>query len=571
MTKKLFSGFLEKPIQLLSIILFFALALRLWGIWFGLPYIYHHDEGHEVLRALQLGMGSFNFERVAKGGYFYVLFVEYGILFIVLKLTGFIQSTTDFALLYFRDPSIFYLVGRVTTALIGVLNVYLVFYLGKIAYSRNAGLLAALFLVFNSIHAESSQSITVDVPLTCLMTAALIFAIHIKNFGGASNYYWGATVAGLAFITKLPGVMVLIPLLLGHWYYISKQETSKKTLNHFFSKKLIISGLIFSAVTVIGNPGIIVNFVSLIRFIFTSYAGDSSDALEEISQDEPVNLFLFYFDSLEESMGLILLIVSLIAVIYSFFRRREEDIILIVFLISFYLAIALFDNPSLRYPRYILPMIPVLAVLSGRVLQELIAKTWPHRLNFILSIIAVLLILEPGYTIVLRNNVISHKDTRTYAVEWIEKNIPAGSKILIEGTSSKVIKSTVPLRNSWDNIEQELAVHKSESPSRVKLYRKFYEMEFKARSNNTYTLELVGPWTRARDIPIQDLSYYKKKGVEYFVLRSDVYHESVRLGKVFLPFLEQLKNDPEVSLIKKIENNPFNRPGPTIEIYRYNR
>ncbi len=55
-------------------ILLAAFVLRVWGASFGLPFVYHPDEGFEVNRALQLGTGEFdfNFFRMVKGGYFYL-------------------------------------------------------------------------------------------------------------------------------------------------------------------------------------------------------------------------------------------------------------------------------------------------------------------------------------------------------------------------------------------------------------------------------------------------------------------------------------------------------------------
>jgi hypothetical protein len=74
-----------------------ALLVRLWGTWHGLPYSYISDEYHEVMRALQLGAGSFNFERTGKGGFYFVLFFEYGVYFLLLKLAGVVDSAQDFA------------------------------------------------------------------------------------------------------------------------------------------------------------------------------------------------------------------------------------------------------------------------------------------------------------------------------------------------------------------------------------------------------------------------------------------------------------------------------------------
>ena len=32
-----------------------AIVLRIWGIWFGLPHIFHNDEGFEVVRKMNDG------------------------------------------------------------------------------------------------------------------------------------------------------------------------------------------------------------------------------------------------------------------------------------------------------------------------------------------------------------------------------------------------------------------------------------------------------------------------------------------------------------------------------------
>ena len=69
--------------SLVLVIVLGAFGLRIWGIQFGLPYLFHNDEGFEVIRALQLGSGEFDFDRVSKGGYFYLLFIEFGFLFVL--------------------------------------------------------------------------------------------------------------------------------------------------------------------------------------------------------------------------------------------------------------------------------------------------------------------------------------------------------------------------------------------------------------------------------------------------------------------------------------------------------
>ena len=67
-------------------ILGIALGLRLWGINFGLPYDFTPDEVHEIVRALKLGAGEYSWT-MGKGGLYYFLFVEYGLLYVFWWIT----------------------------------------------------------------------------------------------------------------------------------------------------------------------------------------------------------------------------------------------------------------------------------------------------------------------------------------------------------------------------------------------------------------------------------------------------------------------------------------------------
>ena len=72
--------------QLSVIVVAIAVALRLWGIDYGLPFVYWTDEYHEVMRAMELGAGGFNFGRTSKGGFYLLLFFEYAIYYVFLRV-----------------------------------------------------------------------------------------------------------------------------------------------------------------------------------------------------------------------------------------------------------------------------------------------------------------------------------------------------------------------------------------------------------------------------------------------------------------------------------------------------
>ena len=251
-----------------------ALLIRVWGTWYGLPFSFYADEYHEVMRALELGTGSFNFDRVTKGGFYLLLFVEYGTYFVLLKLMGVVATAQEFAEEFVRDPSAFYLMGRMTAAVFGTITVAAAFFVARQAYSATAGLLAALFLAVNTLHIDLSRVIGVDVPMTMLATLALYFALRIADSGQRKDYLLAALCAALATTTKLTGIVVLLPLLIAHTYSVANAESGLR--GWFGSRNLWLAALVFAGVLVATNPGFLKS-AEFIKYLFSSPANDVMD------------------------------------------------------------------------------------------------------------------------------------------------------------------------------------------------------------------------------------------------------------------------------------------------------
>jgi dolichyl-phosphate-mannose--protein O-mannosyl transferase len=143
-----------------------------------------------------------------KGGLYYLLFAEYGIYFVALKLSGAIASTKEFAELFVRDPSMFYLMGRATTALFGSATVLAVYALARQVYRAPAALLAAIFLAVNVLHVDLSHRVNVDVLMTLLAVVSLYFAMRITTDGMRRDYLLAALFAGLAATTKITAILL---------------------------------------------------------------------------------------------------------------------------------------------------------------------------------------------------------------------------------------------------------------------------------------------------------------------------------------------------------------------------
>jgi 4-amino-4-deoxy-L-arabinose transferase-like glycosyltransferase len=534
-----------------------AAILRLWGIDYGLPFSYFNDEYHEVLRALQLGSGSFNLHRVGKGGFYYVLFVEYGLYFVWLKASGAVSSAADFARDFVRDPSAFYLMGRATAALCGTLTVLVVYGIGRRAYAPGAALMAAAFLAACTLHVDLSHRIGVDVPMTLAVAAALLYALRIAESGRRSDYVVAAILAALATTTKLPGVLTLVPLTIAHVMNCRGRGVGLRgTLT---ARPLWLAAALFLLVLVATNPGVFVYSNPVALFTAPEVpAGEMEEALPAVTAAP--NLYFFYLAVIRDALGLPLALLAAAGVALAFWRRTRADVILLSLGLVFYLAISSTGSATLYYPRYALPVIVVLVVLAARILQELWESRLPGR-RVLLPVAVAILVAFPLVESVRVNHLFAQEDTRTLAKEWIEGRIPPGTRIWIESQKIKPSNGTVQLNDDPGNLARRIEYWKTAEPKQAK----YLALVLETQSGVTYDLEL------ARVGQFKSLAEYLASGVEYFVVRPDYLSESRRTNAGSVRLLEDLRSSPDVKRIQAFYPDPRERPGPAIEIYRVAR
>jgi len=550
------------PVAMLMVgVLTVALVARMWGIDFGLPFLFHNDEGNEVLRALQLGSGSFDFERISKGGYFYVLFVEFGFLFVFLKILGVVNSASDFGAYFIQDPTAFYLLGRATTAAIGAFTVYVVYRIGRLAYSPMAALFAAILLAVNILHAQLSHYITVDVPMVCLASGSLYFAIKITIDGETKDYLWAAALAALAASTKISAVLLLLPLLISHIFQVRNSGGNWK--GYFLDSRFVRSAFLFFGLYVIVTPGILVNigpFASHFLEVFggsseASNAADGSEVAKSFAAR--TNLFVFYLNKIIASMTLPVFLLCGAGALYALWRRRQADIILLSFAAVVYVVMSLSADKQLFFPRYILPLIPVMVLFGGRVLDRVFGLLNDRARRYVVPLVLIVICAMPVLEIAGNNYVAGQKDTRAIAKEWFDTEIPYGSKVFIEGSRGSLYEGTVPLRNSAENINAVIEFYNESNPGKARYFR----MALKAANEKSYDLFGVRP------NELETLGFYKELGIQYFILRP-TYYENSRLRMHWSGLVEEIRADPDCRLVHSFESVPNVTPGPAIEIYQ---
>jgi hypothetical protein len=314
--------------------------------------------------------------------------------------------------------------------------------------------------------------------------------------------------------------------------------------------------VLFFVVWVATNPGILLadDFFSL----FTESGVESSEEMVE-GAIRP-NLWLFYLGVLKESMGWPLLSVSLCGAAYALWKRRPADWMLLSYGVVNYVAIASTTSENLYFPRYALPIIIVLSILAGRVMAEMI-DLLPKWRAAVATAFILLVTVGPLTQSARFSYSLTQTDTRTLAKEWIDANIPSGSKVLIEGGKIAASRLTVQLDDSKESLDRRIEYWRVVEPRQAK----FLQIRRSVHEGGGYELELV------RVNSVMPLDEYLNRGIEYFVVRPESFLGSRKADSDSAKFMGALQRHAKIRMIARFEAGDSLRQGPPIEVYRIDR
>lgn len=560
----------------LALLLLAALAVRLYGIRHGLPYGYQIDEKFIVNHAIGFGTGDLNPHVFHWPGtsLMYLIFAEYGLLFAAGYCVGAFGSPSDFAAFFINHPTIFYLIGRVTMAVLGTLTVFLVYRLGKRVYGASAGLAGAALFAFGYLAVGLDHFTMPDTLLTFLWVVGMILAYRIMISGSISAYLWCGAVIGVAVATKYNGAALILPLILAHVFGIRKEQRGWTRI--LADKRLLWAGVMVA-----------VGFILLCPFSVLDFSTFSQDLLWQFRRvhagsfgvDVDNALVYYVLKGLPRSTGIMITIVSIVGWGYALVRHKHQDILL-GGLILFYLGYI--GSWKVGVDKYLLPILPFLAILAGRFLTELFAKfrLSPPVAKRYLAVTVLVLLAEPLAHSIYNDYLLTQKDTRTQAKEWIEDNIPAGSHIALDSGNFDAAKFSPPLNDSveslqarYEQLEKDFPETWAASKDKITQYLKI-RMEYQEDAGYTLT-RIVHNNTNQNTGSAANLKELAKNNVAYIVASSyayDVYKDPLyikrnpEMGRYYSDYYDSL--DDQCRLLKTFQPLTAQGPGPVIKIYQ---
>jgi dolichyl-phosphate-mannose-protein mannosyltransferase len=409
-----------------AVLLLGALVLRLWGVRHGLPYSYNSDEdAHFVPGAIGLfGHGWNPHYFVNPPAFTYGLHVVFAVAFGGGDGAGHAYAT---------DPGAVFTAGRVASAVLGTAAVAALYAAGARLWNRATGLLAggvmavAFLPVFYSHMALNDVPATLGVALALWGAALALDGDHarIGRGGGRArrrapgNRAWpwvlAGAGAGLAAATKYTGGIALVAVLGAAW-------AARRP------RGAVLAVLCAAVAFVAADPYALLDLPALRHGLSLQQDYSSGAAAAKLGIDGRGGL-AYYAWTLTWGLGWVPALAAVAGAVLLLARDRAGALVLVPAPVLF---LAYMGAQDRYFGRWLLPIVPILALLAAHAAVTLVRQVPLHRRLAAFAVAAVVLLAQGTWTSVASDRKLSRADSRNQARAWMVAHVPAGARIVVE-------------------------------------------------------------------------------------------------------------------------------------------
>jgi hypothetical protein len=306
--------------------------------------------------------------------------------------------------------------------------VLLTFALGRQVYGENVGLLAAAFVAVMVLHVQQAHFYTVDALLVFFTVGTLFCAIRLAGRGRSFDAWMAGVWAGLALGTKFSVVLLVLPLgtaLLG------SPTTSPSGQRWDRLRRGLACGTATLAIFALTNPFALLEFSTFWRNV------ETQSSIVRGVWDVPYTRQFYgalpylypIVQQLRWGMGWPLGLIAFGGLVYAVWQavreppRRAEWVLLVWMLPGFAFVGALYA----KFPRYLLPWTPLLALYAARLLFVL-----DRRSRYLSLSLACLSLVYSFLCCVSLLNLYRAPHPWQVASEWFDDHVPRGAVVAVE-------------------------------------------------------------------------------------------------------------------------------------------
>ncbi|MDP2909972.1 MAG: glycosyltransferase family 39 protein, partial [bacterium] len=218
--------FKEKSRIILVAILLFSFAIGITGIFYSrsLPYAVQ-DEAPNMITTLKM-MADGSFRPAYPSSYYfpltaYIYLPFFAVLFIFLRLSGFVTSLAALKVIGIIDYAEFLPLVRFISVLFGVASVFLIYKITeKLFNNKFTGLISSFLLSTSLLFVQLSHFGRVWILQIFFILFALyliIAKLYLKDKPLWKDYFWTAISIGVSFGINMVGLFIYLPFLVVHF------------------------------------------------------------------------------------------------------------------------------------------------------------------------------------------------------------------------------------------------------------------------------------------------------------------------------------------------------------------
>ncbi|MBI3288996.1 MAG: glycosyltransferase family 39 protein [Elusimicrobia bacterium] len=395
-----------------------AIALRLCGITWGLPFTFNADEPHVINLAVSFGGGSlrpYSFKYPTLWPY--LLFACYGLYFLVWSGLGLWRSVSDFIGLYAWHPGGFYLIARLLSTAFTLLGAAALWRSDRDYFGRTPRPWAALLLAFSPVLIELAHSAKPDALMFFLSCVAWHFAMRLYHEGDRAAHWACGAFFGLAMSAQYSAGPAALLLPAAH--FLGKKKAPVRWL---------LEGMTAAAAGFLaGSPYALLDFQNF-KFWMSMRSPTELAVFGSLDRGAMLRRVLWNAWSFAGPGAAGLAAAVGLARLWA----KDKRLVLVVAApIAFYTLI-LSSDPNGGWQRFLLGCYPGLALLAS------VGLTWAEGLAVPIAkpLWAALLAcaaLGPGvYLSAAADRDMRLPDTRREAEAWIIAHVPQGSTLLLD-------------------------------------------------------------------------------------------------------------------------------------------
>ena len=400
------------PRWLLLAVAAFAIVIRLVGLNFDQNHFFHPDE-----RAIGDAILKLSFHPFQLNPHFFA----YGSLpfYLTKALSSLLAAVSGREWFDSYDGVVH--VGRFLSALAGALTVLLVAAVGRRLYGQKAGLCAGLLLALAVLHIQTSHFASTDVTLTLFVFLALAASGRLASRGRGRDALLAGALTGFSLATKASAAPLLLPLAVAVFLACRPARAWRKG-----ALLLAMAGLAALVAFFLGEPYAFLAFREFWRSV-----SEQGAMVRHAGLLPYTNQYIGVPNFLYEAREIVLWCLGPFFGLAAFWaagrrlvRFRALSPVEWVFASFFVPYVVLTCTFEVKFPRYLLPVYPLLALWAGAWLTEKAERGRAGRL-----LRAVVVGGTAAWALAFAS-IYTRPHSSVTASLWFHDNVPDGARVL---------------------------------------------------------------------------------------------------------------------------------------------